>query len=207
MVVGKFGGTKQDRKSLPVRAQRDRGVSVKVGIVCPAATSSITPIGLGIAPGGDDRAALLSISQQIVFRCRSRSVCCGFISQPITRLAVSAEIVSKGRPQEVYNSNRIARANKLGEALPHARSRTCDAASSACKTWCRLAECRARISEILSRLGVCGHTLSTGESGRVSRRVYTGPSARLDTATVRLPRGGGKYRLYYFSVAHGARRV
>ena len=58
MVVVKFDGTKQDRKSLPVRAQRDRGVSVKVGIVCPAATSSITPIGLGIAPGGDDRAAL-----------------------------------------------------------------------------------------------------------------------------------------------------
>ena len=58
MVVGKFDGTKQDRKSLPVRAQRDRGVTVKAGIVCPVATSSITPIGLGIAPGGDDRAAL-----------------------------------------------------------------------------------------------------------------------------------------------------
>lgn len=56
--VGEFGGTKQDRKSLTVRAQRDRGVSVKAGIVCPVATSRITPIGLGIAPGGDDRAAL-----------------------------------------------------------------------------------------------------------------------------------------------------
>lgn len=70
MVVGQFDGTKQDRKSLPVRAQRDRGVSVKVGIVCPAATSSITPIGLGIAPGGDDRAALYSISNAIWRGCQ-----------------------------------------------------------------------------------------------------------------------------------------
>lgn len=70
MVVGKFGGTKQDRKSLPVRAQRDRGVTVKAGIVCPVATSCIAPIGLGIAPGGDDRAALYSISNAIWRGCQ-----------------------------------------------------------------------------------------------------------------------------------------
>ena len=52
------------------RAQRDRGVSVKAGIVCPAATSSSAPIGLGIAPGGDDRAALHSISNAIWRGCR-----------------------------------------------------------------------------------------------------------------------------------------
>ena len=43
-----------------------------------------------------------------------------------------AEIVSKGRPQLVMNSNRIARATKLGADLAHARLRPCDAASSAC---------------------------------------------------------------------------
>ena len=69
-VVGQFDGTKQDRKSLPVRAQRDRGVSVKAWIVCHVATSRITPIGLGITPGGDDRAALYSISNAIWRGCQ-----------------------------------------------------------------------------------------------------------------------------------------
>ena len=81
------------------------------------------------------------------------------------------------------------------------------AVSSACKTWCWLAECQARISEILNRLGVCDNTLSAGEQKARLVRVLGGPSARLDLPAVRLPRAGVEYRLNYFSVAHGARRV
>lgn len=164
-VVGQFDGTKQDRKSLTVRAQRDRGVSVKAGIVCPVATSSITPIGLGIAPGGDETAALYLILNAIH---KADHEACGI-----------TEIVRKGRPQRCARRNRIARANKLGAALSYARRRTCDAAPRATKTWIRLAERLARISEILTRLGVCGNTLSAGVEWIGFRRVSIGPSARL----------------------------
>ena len=173
--VGEFGGTKQDRKSLTVRAQRDRGVSVKAGIVCPVATSRTTPIGLGIAPGGDDTAALYLISNAIHKADHE--------ARGIT------EIVSKGRPKRCARRNRIARANKLGAALSHARLQTCDAASIATKTLGRLAECRASISEILTRLGVCGNTLSMGvKKARQFRRVLVGPSACLSLVTFCLPR-------------------
>lgn len=70
----------------------------------------------------------------VFYRCRSRSVGCAVtISEADHEARGIAEIVSKGRPQLVMNSNRIARATKLGAALPHARLRPCDAASSACK--------------------------------------------------------------------------
>ena len=111
------------------------------------------------------------------------------ILSPIPGRGLEAETGSKGRPQAVYNAHRIAQANKSGADLPHARRRTCDAASRAISCN-RSAECLARISEILYRLGVCASTLSTGEQKRGSRRVFTGPSARLDPWTVRLPRAG-----------------
>lgn len=91
-----------------------------------------------------------------------------------------SKIVSKGRPQAVYNAHRIARAKKLGAALPHARRSTCDAVSIATKTLGRFAECRASISENLTRLGACCSTLSMGvQEARQLRRVSIGPSACL----------------------------
>ena len=68
MVFSEYDGTSEDANP-SVRAQRDRGVSVKLGIVCPGVTSSSTPIGLGIAPGGDDRAALYHFSIAHGARC------------------------------------------------------------------------------------------------------------------------------------------
>lgn len=131
-----------------------------------------------------------SISPRTVSRRRSRSVVRGG-SNLLTdhEVCFGSEIVSKGRPQAVYNAHRIAQANKSGAALSHARLRTCDAASSAIN-FHRSAECLARISEILYRLRVSAKTLSTGELKRGSRRVFAGPSARLDPGTVRLPRAG-----------------
>ena len=170
------------------RARRVRGASVSdlqaVMLACGSAEGhswrTLAPIGLGIVPGGDERSALLSSSS------------------PITRLAWNAEIVSKGRPQAVYNANRIARANKLGAALPNARLQTCDAASSACNPWYGLAECPARISE--SSVGwecVAAHFRRVYKSAAL-RRVLSGPSARLD----RLPsvrRGRGAKNGYAIS--------
>lgn len=188
ILVGEFDGTRQDRKSLTVRAQRDRGVSVKAGIVCPVATSRITPIGLGIAPGGDETAALYSISPAgaggRTLQGFGRQF--SYVQRPdnssITdhEVCFRSKIVSKGRPQRCARRNRIARANKLGAALSYARDRTCDAASSATKTRNRLAECRALISEILTRLGACTTTLSAGvKEARQFRRILIGPSACL----------------------------
>lgn len=120
---------------------------------------------------------------------------------------LGSKIVSKVMPQRCARRNRIDRATKSGTVSPDARLQTRMAVSSACKIYGRLAECRARISEILSRLGVCVNTLSMCTKEARIIRVLVGTSARLDLTTVRLPRGGGKYRLNYFSVAHGARRV
>lgn len=50
------------------RAQRGRGSIRNRGIVCPSGIGG--PIGLGIAPGGDDRAALHLISNAIWRGCR-----------------------------------------------------------------------------------------------------------------------------------------
>lgn len=130
-----------------------------------------------------------SISPRTVSRRRSRSVVRGG-SNLITdhEVCFGSEIVSKGRPQAVYNAHRIAQANKSGVDVD-ARRRTRGSTPSAINSN-RSAECLARISEILNRLGVSAKTLSTGELKRGSRRVFTGPSARLDPWTVRLPRGG-----------------
>lgn len=110
------------------------------------------------------------------------------ILSPIPGRGLEAETGSKGRPQAVYNAHRIAQANISGVDVD-ARLRTRGSAPSATSRN-RSAECLARISEILYRLGVCVNTLSTGELKRGSRRVFAGPSARLDPWTVRLPRGG-----------------
>ena len=99
----------------------------------------------------------MSICRTAVFdRCRSRSVGCAVtISEADHEARGIAEIVSKGRPQLVMNSNRIARATKLGAALSHARLRTCDSASSACKTLQReRGEAPARNSQIITQMGV-----------------------------------------------------
>ena len=108
-----------------------------------------------------------------------------------SRARDNAEIVSEERPKEVYNSNRIVRAMKLGANLPHARLRTCVFASSACKFVGQLAECWARISEILYRLGVLAKTLSTGKQG-TAHAVNQRPVGSPRSATVRLPRAGVK---------------
>lgn len=130
-----------------------------------------------------------SISPRTVSRRRSRSVVRGG-SNLLTdhEVCFGSEIVSKGRPQAVYNAHRIAQANKSGVDVD-ARRRTRGSAPSAINSN-RSAECLARISEILNRLGVSAKTLSTGELKRGSRRVFIGPSARLDPWTVRLPRAG-----------------
>lgn len=130
-----------------------------------------------------------SISPRTVSRRRSRSVVRGG-SNLLTdhEVCFRSEIVSKGRPQAVYNAHRIAQANKSGADVD-ARRRTRGSTPSAINSY-RSAECLARISEILYRLGVSAKTLSTGELKRGSRRVFAGPSARLDPWTVRLPRAG-----------------
>ena len=100
------------------------------------------------------------------------------ISQPITRLARNAEIVSKGRPQAVYNANRIARANKLGAALPYERLRTFDAASSADKTWYSAWRSRSAKFANLHEVGGCCDTFrrvsgSAVKAARTSKLVGT----------------------------------
>lgn len=112
------------------------------------------------------------------------------ILSPIPGRGLEAETGSKGRPQAVYNAHRIAQANKSG-ADAAARLRTRGSAPSACKPWDRLAECRARISEILYRLGVFAKTLSTGKQG-TARAVNQRPVGSPRSATVRLPRAGVK---------------
>lgn len=154
------------------RARRVRGASVSdrhaVMLACGSADGhswrTKAPIGLGIVPGRDETSALLSSSQ------------------PITRLSVSDEIVSKGRPQLVMNSNRIARANKLGAAPLNARLQTCDAASSACNTWNgSVAKPRREIRKSSRSLEWVG-PLSTDIQEVRLVRVLNGPSARLALA-------------------------
>ena len=125
----------------------------------------------------------MTICRTAVSRCRSRSVgCADIISQPITRRCVVHGIVSKGRPQLVMNSNRIARANKLGAAPLYARLQTCDAASSAYNTWDgSVAKPRREIRKS-SRSWEWVGPLSTDDKERGNRRVSNGPSARLALA-------------------------
>lgn len=84
---------------------------------------------------GGDRATERRCSH---LRGRERRVpCCkrANISQPITRRAVSAEIVSEGRPQRSARRNRIARANKSGAAGTRGRRQASASAPIATKTW------------------------------------------------------------------------
>lgn len=185
-----------NRAEIPARrVGRGRCLFVAGVFVCGlSAVCDAFGVDRGISVWESNRTATIgpssSISPRTVSRRRSRSVVRGG-SNLLTdhEVCFGSEIVSKGRPQAVYNAHRIAQANKSGAALSHARHRTCDAASSAINAN-RSAECLARISEILYRLGVSAKTLSTGELKRGSRRVFAGPSARLDPWTVRLPRGG-----------------
>ena len=106
-----------------------------------------------------------------------------------------AEIVSNGRPQLVMNSDRIARATKLGAALAHARLRPCDAASSACKIGNgSVAKPQREIRKSSRRWEWLG-TLSTGVLKRGAIRVLIGQSACLALSTVRSPRIGCENRL------------
>ena len=163
------------------RARRVRGASVSdlqaVMLACGSARRSFlatqAPIGLGIVPGGDERSALLSSSS------------------PITRRGPEAEIVSNGRPQAVRTAHRIARASKLGAELDNARRRTCASASSATKTvGLGVAKPGREIRKSSRRWEVCQHLSTDNKEARLVR-VLNGPSARLATATVRSPRGGG----------------
>ena len=129
----------------------------------------------------------------VSYRCRSRYVgCAATISEADHEARGIAEIVSKGRPQRSARRNRIARATKLGAA--HARRQSCDAASSACNLGNRLAECLARISEIVAQLGVVAATFGGCSETRLAPRPYW--SVGLPCApTVRLPRAGRENRL------------
>lgn len=129
------------------------------------------------------------------YRCRIRSVGCAVtISEADHEARGISEIVSKGRPQRCARRNRIARATKLGAALPHARRQSCDAASSACNMGNGLAECLARISEIVTQLGVVSATFGGCSESRLAPRPYR--SVGLPCAsTVRLPRAWRENRL------------
>lgn len=204
-------GDRKTRTILRVRVQRGRRPSV-VSVVdgrigCRRrGVRNAGRIGLGIAPErGDTALDLISAASAAVKSANSTVLT---IETPGATVGGNraiqlkadheargiAEIVSNGWPQEVYNSNRNAEANKLGAAHAHARRRTCDAASSACKILDRFAAYLARYAEVLGRLGVFARTLSTcGVSADYPRS--DGTSARLDTATFCLPRGGGENRL------------
>ena len=194
-----------------------------------------TPSGLEIVPGGDERSALLSISpasaggrtRQIlatdmprpevvsprtVFGRRSPSVVRGgSIYEADHEARGSAEIVSKGRPQAVYNANRIARANKLGAALAHARRRTCDAASSACNTGHSAWRSRGAKFANLHAVGRCCSTFRRvfGSGDRIGRGIAAAerdeiaalarPADLPCVATVRSPWAGSEKRPGYFS--------
>ena len=184
----------------------------------------LAPIGLGIVPGGDETSALLSVSpasvggraRQIldahdgasravyfsprtVFGRRSPSfVRGGSISKADHEARGSSEIVSKGRPQAVYNANRIARANKLGAAPLDARRRTCDAASSACNTWYwSVAKPRREIRKSLRSWEVLQHLSTDSKSAAVMPRLLRSVGS---PCAVHRPfaEGGGKYRPSYF---------
>ena len=105
-----------------------------------------------------------------------------------------AEIVSKGRPQRSAHRNRIARANKLGAALSHARltarRQSCDAASSAYNMVNgSVAKPRREIRKSSRRWEWVG-PLSTCVLKRGAIRVLIGQSACLARSTVRSPRIG-----------------
>ena len=197
------------------------------------------PSGLEIVPGGDETSALLRISPasaggrarnavltidgprpEVISPAsaggRARQILATdmprpeVISQPITRRAWNAEIVSKGRPQAVYNANRIARANKLGAAMVHARLRTCDAASSACNIWDSAWRSRGAKFANLHAVGRCCSTFrrvfrSAAKVAWTSKLVSTAsprPLWPVDlpcASTVRSPWAGSEKRPGYFS--------
>ena len=143
-------------------------------------SESGTPIGFGIAPGGDDTAAILQISNAIhKADHEARGI---------------PEIVSKGRPKRCARRNRIARANKLGAALRYARltarRQSCDAASSACNIGNgSVAKPRREIRKSSRRWEWVG-PLSTGALERGAIRVLIGQSACL-TSLRSVRRGSG----------------
>lgn len=105
-----------------------------------------------------------------------------------------AIIVSKGRPQAVRTANRIARAKKSGSA-DHTRFGTRGAGPSANKTW-KVGVAKPAREIRKSSLGwesQARSTLSTDVSSaaiKLQTRRLSGPSARLEPATIRSPRVG-----------------
>ena len=180
------------------RARRVRGATVSdrpsVRLACGSADDPSwrmqAPIGLGIVPGGDETSALPPISLAGASgRARQKSSATNEVPRPdvISEADHEArgitEIVSKGRPQRVMNRNRIARANKLGSSLLHARltalRQSCDDASSACKIWNgSVAKPRREIRKSSRRWEWVG-PLSTGGLKRGAIRVLIGQSACL----------------------------
>lgn len=176
------------------RARRVRGATVSdrpsVRLACGSRGRSFlaqqAPIGLGIVPGGDETSALPPISLAGASgRARQKSSATNEMPRPdvISEADHEArgitEIVSKGRPKRVMNRNRIARANKFGAAIPHARLQSCDAASSACKIWnWSVAKPRREIRKSSRRWEWVG-PLSTGGLKRGAIRVSIGQSACL----------------------------
>lgn len=199
-------GDHKTRKILRVRVQRDRrhivvsAVDGRIGCrrrgVCMSGR-----IGLEIAPERGDTALVSDFGicpAAESCRRRSRSVGCRADDlQTDHEVRGIAEIVSIGRPQAVYNANRIARANKSGAALPHARRRTCDAASIACKM-VKGSRSALRVSPKLSVGWECAptHFRRMLIARRFVELFQSVGSPRC--ATFRLPRGGHKNRLIEF---------
>lgn len=166
-------------------------------------------IGFGIALGGDDRSAIYPFKYtrhitgwgcarmfagRLLGKMR-REACIISISITDHEVRFGSKIVSKERPQRVMNRNRIVRATKLGADIMNARLRTCDAASSADNTLeHERGEAVARNSQILTQMGSAERLISTGVLRRGMCRVSRRPVDLPCAATVRLPRGGGKYR-------------
>lgn len=180
------------------RARRVRGATVSdrpsVRLACGSADDPSwrmqAPIGLGIVPGGDETSALPPISLAGASgRARQKSSATNEVPRPdvISEADHEArgitEIVSKRRPQRVMNRNMIARANKLGSAITHARLtarlQSCGAESSACKIWNgSVAKPRREIRKSSRRWEWVG-PLSTGGLKRGAIRVLIGQSACL----------------------------
>lgn len=177
------------------RARRVRGATVSdrssVRLACGSEDDPSwrmqAPIGLGIVPGGDETSALPPISLAGASgRARQKPSATNEVPRPdvISEADHEArgitEIISKGRPQRCARRNRISRANKLGAAIPYARLRTCDAASSACNTGNgSVAKPRREIRKSSLRWEWVG-PLSTGVLKRGAIRVLIGQSACLE---------------------------
>lgn len=200
------------------RARRVRGATVSdrpsVRLACGSRGRSFlaqqAPIGLGIVPGGDETSALPPISLAGASgRARQKSSATNEMPRPdvISEADHEArgitEIVSKGRPQRVMNRNRIARATKLGAAIPHARltalRQSCDAASSACNIGWERGEAPARNSQIITQMGV-GMTTFDWWAGTRSDTCLDWPVGLPCASTVRSPRIGCENRLNYFAL-------